>query len=50
MKFRFISAGLAGLGFLLVGLLPSNLRSQDSPQSQKQRLGRKAQETTRGHS
>jgi Ca-activated chloride channel homolog len=34
MKFRFMSAGLAGLGLILAGLLPSGLLSQESPQSQ----------------
>jgi VWFA-related protein len=34
MKFRLISAGLAGLGLVSASLLPLNLCAQESPQSQ----------------
>src|SRR5581483_2143601 len=34
MKFRFLSAGAAGLGFVLASLLPVHIYAQEGPESQ----------------
>src|SRR5437588_9605026 len=34
MKYRFLSAGLAGFGFVLASLYPMQIRAQENPQSQ----------------